>query len=47
MAPGPLLKSARDAGVEVEEKGAVDVPANQLEETVNQMIKELQDAEKS
>ena len=41
------VKSARDAGVEVEEKGAVDVPANQLEETVNQMIKELQDAEKS
>ena len=41
------IKSARDAGVEVEEKGAVDVPANQLEETVNQMIKELQDAEKS
>ena len=41
------IKSARDAGVEVEEKGAVDVPANQLEETVNQMIKELQDTEKS
>ena len=41
------IKSVRNAGVIVEEKGAVNVPINQLDETVNQMIKELQDAEKS
>ena len=41
------VKSARDAGVIVEEKGSVNVPTNQLDATVNQMIKELQDAEKS
>ena len=41
------VKSARDAGVIVEEKGSVNVPTNQLDGTVNQMIKELQDAEKS
>ena len=41
------VKSARDAGVIVEEKGTVNVPSNQLDATVNQMIKELQDAEKS
>ena len=41
------VKSARDAGVVVEEKGTVNVPTNQLDTTVNQMIKELQDAEKS
>ena len=41
------VKSARDAGVIVEEKGTVNVPTNQLDTTVNQMIKELQDAEKS
>ena len=41
------IKSVRNAGVIVEEKGAVNVPINRLNETVNQMIKELQDAEKS
>ena len=41
------IKSVRNAGVIVEEKDAVNVPINQLDETVNQMIKELQDAEKS
>ena len=41
------IKSVRNAGVIVEEKGAVNVPINRLDETVNQMIKELQDAEKS
>ena len=41
------IKSVRNAGVIVEEKGAINVPINRLDETVNQMIKELQDAEKS
>ena len=41
------IKSARNTGVIVEEKDSVNVPVNQLNETVNQMIKELQDAEKS
>ena len=41
------VKSAHDAGVIVEEKGTINVPTNQLDATVNQMIKELQDAEKS
>ena len=41
------VKSARDAGVVVEENGTINVPTNQLDATVNQMIKELQDAEKS
>lgn len=41
------IKSVRNAGVIVEEKGAINVPINRLDETVNQMIKDLQDAEKS
>ena len=41
------IKSVRNSGVTVEEKGTINVPTNQLNETINRIISELKNAEKS
>ena len=41
------IKSARNSEVMVEEKGTINVPTNQLNETINRIISELKSAEKS